>query len=196
MITYRQAQRTELELILSWAAAEGWNPGLGDAAVFWPADPHGFFVALDQETPVAAISVVNHTNSFAFLGLYIVLPAYRGRGIGYGLWQHAIAHAGDRTIGLDGVPDQQSNYEASGFCHAGATTRFAGPVSPKAAPGIEVAKASDISRLITREAQASGIEKTRYLTQWFSNSADRQTFVHDRGFCTCLLYTSPSPRDS
>ncbi|MEO0387662.1 MAG: GNAT family N-acetyltransferase, partial [Pseudomonadota bacterium] len=112
---HRTAPRDALDTMLDWAAAEGWNPGLDDAAAFFAADPDGFFVTLDDAgQPVAAISVVNHTPTFAFLGLYIVRPSDRGRGNGLALWRHALAHAGPRSIGLDGVEAQQDNYAASG----------------------------------------------------------------------------------
>ena len=33
-----------VETVIDWAAAEGWNPGLGDAACFYAIDPNGFFM--------------------------------------------------------------------------------------------------------------------------------------------------------
>lgn len=184
MITFRNASERELGVILDWAAIEGWNPGLDDAAAFFAADPAGFFLAVDGEEPVGAISVVNHNDGFAFLGLYIVRPDYRGQGIGYGLWQHAIAHAGTRAIGLDGVPDQQANYARSGFRHAGKTMRFSGRVEPKTTASIRLAEASDLTTLIDREAEASGTRKTAYMTAWFSGTANRKTLIHPDGFLT------------
>ncbi|MEM7719680.1 MAG: GNAT family N-acetyltransferase [Pseudomonadota bacterium] len=184
MTTFRTASETDVSLILDWAAAEGWNPGLDDAAAFYASDPSGFFVAFEGDEPVAAISVVNHTDDFAFLGLYIARPSHRGKGIGYSLWQHAIQHAGTRTIGLDGVPDQQANYAASGFRADGGTTRFSGRVSPARDDTLRRAEASDIPTLIDLEAEASGVEKARYLSTWFSNTDYRMTFVADDGFCT------------
>ncbi|WP_341365531.1 GNAT family N-acetyltransferase [Yoonia sp. BS5-3] len=183
MITYRNAQAHELDTILDWAAAEGWNPGLDDAAAFWAADPGGFFVAVDGVRPVAAISVVNHTDHFAFLGLYIVTPNYRGRGVGYALWQHALAHAGTRTVGLDGVQEQQANYAASGFVHAGGTTRFAGAVMAQPVSA-RLATAADIPDLIGREADVTGVHKPAYLGAWFTNTADRKTLLLGGGICT------------
>lgn len=61
MIVYRNASLAEVALMLDWDAAEGWNPGLDDAAAFHAADPDGFFLALEDDVPVASISVVNHT---------------------------------------------------------------------------------------------------------------------------------------
>lgn len=125
----RTASAAEVALMLDWAAAEGWNPGLEDAEAFHASDPEGFFVAEVAGRTVAAISVVNHGPDFAFLGLYLCQPAFRGKGIGYALWRHALDHAGTRTVGLDGVPAQEANYARSGFVLTGRTLRFKGRVS-------------------------------------------------------------------
>lgn len=189
MTTYRNASLAELETILGWAAAEGWNPGQNDAAAFFEADPRGFFVAAVGDEVIAGISVVNHNDAFAFLGLYIVRPEWRGQGIGYALWQHALAHAGGRTVGLDGVPDQQANYAASGFVHAGETARFSGRVEGRTDPQIRGARAADISVIAAREAKLSGQPKPGYLGAWLRPAEKRQTLVLEQGgemsgFCT------------
>lgn len=189
MTEFRTATEEDLAEILSWAAAEGWNPGLEDAAAFYQADPEGFFLALEDGVPVAAISVVNHNPAFAFLGLYIVRAAYRGRGIGLALWTHALEHAGTRTVGLDGVEDQQANYATSGFTHAGSTSRYSGLVPARRNVAIRPAGSRDLPQLITREAAASGTEKPVYLKAWFRPAETRQTFVFETderiaGFCT------------
>ena len=190
MIHYRNATLSELSQSLDWATEEGWNPGLDDAAAFFQADPRGFFVAVDEgDAPVASISVVNHTDHFAFLGLYIVRPAYRGQGIGLRLWQHALRHAGERTVGLDGVPEQQQNYVKSGFAHAGGTTRFSGVLTGRTDPEVRTASPADIPAMIAKEAEASGVAKHAYLQAWFTQSPNRKTFVIDgpqglAGLCT------------
>src|SRR4051794_28615575 len=110
----RPLSGAELNLALDWAAAEGWNPGLGDAACFRRADEGGFLGLFLGDRMVASISVVAYDSALAFLGLYIVLPEFRGRGLGLTLWQAGIARLGDRVVGLDGVVAQQENYARSG----------------------------------------------------------------------------------
>ena len=73
-MTVRQMSLAELELIIGWAADEGWNPGLEDASAFYAADPDGFFLKEVDGQAVAAVSVVNHSDDFAFLGLYLCRP--------------------------------------------------------------------------------------------------------------------------
>lgn len=182
----------QLDQMLDWAAEEGWNPGLDDATPFFAADPGGFFVALDGDTPVAAISVVNHSDAFAFLGLYLCRPSHRGQGVGYALWQLAVAHAGDRVIGLDGVADQQANYAKSGFVAAGETTRYTGALPaagdlPQGAT-LRPARAADLPAMIAAEAAASGQAKPRYLSGWFTDTPNRRSLVLEQaGRLTGLL---------
>ncbi|MBM7068664.1 GNAT family N-acetyltransferase [Actibacterium sp. 188UL27-1] len=190
MIGYRHATLAELALILDWAAAEGWNPGLDDANAFYAADREGFFVAVDQVYhPVAAISVVNHNDDFAFLGLYIVRQEYRGKGIGLALWSHAIAHAGPSCVGLDGVEAQQQNYITSGFTKVGRTTRYSGQVEQVDDIHVSPADPHDIPKLIAQETTASGTAKHAYLTAWFTQTDHCVTLVCKegeaiKGFCT------------
>src|SRR5688572_23148041 len=99
----RVMTRDDLDRALGWAKEEGWNPGLDDATAFHAADPTGFLMGYLDDEPVSSISVVKYGGSFAFLGLYIVRPAFRGRGFGKAIWDAGIASAGARTIGLDGV---------------------------------------------------------------------------------------------
>ena len=187
MIRFRTATLPELATILDWAAGEGWNPGIEDAGAFHQADPDGFFVADDPSGDLlAAISVVNHSDDYAFLGFYIVRPEYRGKGIGLGLWRHALAHAGERTVGLDGVEAQQQNYMASGFAHAGGTTRFSGVVPGNSDADIRMAVPGDVSSMIAAEAAASGVAKPKYLQAWFTKTETRTSLVLDAtgAFCT------------
>jgi ribosomal protein S18 acetylase RimI-like enzyme len=105
----------DLPLAVDWAAAEGWNPGLADAQCFATVDPAGFLIGELDGRPAATISCVNYDERFSFLGMYIVRPDLRRRGHGLRIWHAAIAHAGARVIGLDGVVAQQDNYRKSGF---------------------------------------------------------------------------------
>src|SRR5260370_28226215 len=124
----------EISIAVNWAAAEGWNPGLADEACFAAADPEGFFIGELEGAPAATVSSVNYGASFAFLGFYIVREDLRGRGYGLRIWNAAIAHAGPRVIGLDGVVAQPQNYSLSPFKLAYANVRYGGTVARPDAP--------------------------------------------------------------
>jgi hypothetical protein len=140
----RVATRAELDLMVEWAAREGWNPGLADADCFHAADPAGFLIGHIGHEPVACISVVGYEPQFAFLGFYIVAPVWRGRGHGFDLWRAGMARLDGRTVGLDGVVAQQENYKKSGFVLAHRNIRFGGvpACEPPGDPRIAVVDAS------------------------------------------------------
>jgi GNAT superfamily N-acetyltransferase len=125
-INVRLMLRNELELILDWAAAEGWNPGLFDAEAFFDADPNGFFIAECDGRPVGSFSAVAYDEQFGFAGLFIVLPEYRGGRCGVELGRRGVEYLGSRTIGLDGVKAKQENYYRLGFSRAYWTIRHRG----------------------------------------------------------------------
>ncbi|NEQ45042.1 MAG: GNAT family N-acetyltransferase [Leptolyngbya sp. SIOISBB] len=124
--TIKPMTREDLAVAIDWAAAEGWNPGLHDAACFYAADPSGFLMGWLNDQPIAAISVVKYGPSFGFLGFYIVRPEFRGQGYGWQLWQTGLQTLVGRIVGLDGVVDQQSNYFKSGFQLAYRNIRYEG----------------------------------------------------------------------
>lgn len=128
-LSIRPMRKDEISIAIDWAAAEGWNPGLADAACFAVPDPAGFLIGERDGVPVATVSCINYGAHFAFLGFYIVRPEARGRGHGLRIWNAAMAHAGARVVGLDGVVAQQGNYKKSGFALAYANIRYGGSVA-------------------------------------------------------------------
>ncbi|RWP49966.1 GNAT family N-acetyltransferase [Mesorhizobium sp.] len=124
--TIRTLALEEVEILVDWAAAEAWNPGLGDAVAFQAADPEGFISAFVDGEMVAGISAVAYGDDFGFIGLYICRPDRRGEGHGKAVWDAGMARLGNRTIGLDGVVEQQANYRSMGFAPVYRTIRFVG----------------------------------------------------------------------
>jgi GNAT superfamily N-acetyltransferase len=166
----------DVETALDWAA-EGWNPGLGDATAFHAADPEGFLMGWLGDEPVASISAVRHSARYGFLGLYICRPDHRGRGFGWRLWQAAMAHLGERTVGLDGVVAQQASYRRSGFEPARRTLRFQGRVEAVPDAAAVPATPAMIPELLALDRAASGVERAAYLGAWFRDEPGRRTLV-------------------
>lgn len=168
----RNLRPEEISLAIGWAAAEGWNPGLSDAACFAIPDTQGFFVGEIDGQPVATVSCVNFDDRFAFLGFYIVRADLRGSGHGLRIWNAAIAHAGTRVIGLDGVVAQQSNYRKSGFQLAYANIRYGGVVTAPARPPADVVALDTIpfTRVEADDATVFPARRSTFLRAWISTS--------------------------
>ena len=123
-LTIRSLQLEEMNWLLDRAAAEGWNPGIHDAEPFHAADPQGFLVGMLGNQPVAFVSAVRYGATFGFIGFYLVRPEYRGQGLGLQIFKAACSRLQGRNIGLDGVPEQQPNYQRSGFRLAHRNVRY------------------------------------------------------------------------
>ena len=170
----------DLGVVLDWAATEGWNPGLDDADAFLAADPDGFLLGWDDTTPVAAIAAVRHSDSFGFIGLYIVRDGWRGRGLGLALWQAGLARLGNRTVGLDGVAAQQATYARAGFAPSHRTVRYHGPVAARPAADVARVRPEHLPALLALDHAASGVDRVAYLTNWFRDAEHRHTLVLER----------------
>ena len=162
----------EIALAADWAAAEGWNPGLADATCFATVDAGGFLIGELDGVPAATISCVNYDDKFAFLGFYIVRPDLRGHGYGLRSWEAAVAHAGPRVIGLDGVVAQQDNYKKSGFKLAYANIRYGGTVTAPAAVPSGIAALRDVPFAMIEASDATVFPAPRaaFLRAWIATS--------------------------
>ncbi|MFJ3194423.1 GNAT family N-acetyltransferase [Streptomyces griseoviridis] len=169
-------------VVADWAADEGWNPGLTDAPAFFTQDPDGFFIGRLDGEPVSAISVVNYSADYAFLGFYLVRPDLRGRGLGLTTWKTALAHAGSRTVGLEGVVAQQDNYRRSGFELAHRTARFTGPAPTAEVPaGVGPARPNDFADLLAYDSACGPADRPRFLEAWLTGPGHRAVLRRDSG---------------
>lgn len=167
-IHIRAMRPDELGMGIRWAADEGWNPGLHDAASFHCADPQGFLLAERDGEAIGMVSAVRYGANFGFIGFYIVRPTHRGRGHGLALWQAAMERLSGRLIGLDGVVAQQANYRKSGFVLAYNNMRMQGPARPMgpAHPGIVALEAVELQHVLRYDTELFPGERTRFITQW------------------------------
>lgn len=167
----------EVEELVRWAQIEGWNPSPGDAAVFRLADPEGFLGCFVEGNMVAGISAVAYGNAFGFIGLYIVRPDRRGQGYGMRVWQAGMSRLRARTIGLDGVPAQQANYERAGFRKVYETTRWSGAftdASEKEDQAVAMQE-SDLAEILSIDSACFPAGRAAFLRTWVSSP--RQCFV-------------------
>jgi GNAT superfamily N-acetyltransferase len=167
-VIIRSMRPQEIPIAIDWAAAEGWNPGLADAECFSSVDPQGFMIGELDGQPAATISCVNYDARFSFLGFYIVRPDLRGKGFGLRIWNAAIAHAGGRVIGLDGVVAQQDNYRKSGFAFVHANIRYGGTVAAPHPPRADVIALHDapFAQVEADDATVFPAPRSSFLRAW------------------------------
>jgi GNAT superfamily N-acetyltransferase len=96
----------------------GWNQSAQDWQRFLNASPNGCFIAEVDSRVVGTAATIPYEDKFAWIGMVLVDPEYRGRGIGTTLLQKTIAYLDEITIPtmkLDATPLGKRLYEKLGF---------------------------------------------------------------------------------
>ena len=130
-LTLRLMNKAEVDELVSWAADEGWNPGLHDADLFWEADPEAFIAAELGDELIGGGAITSYEGEFGFMGLFVVRPEFRGRGLGSNLWHARVTLLRGRlrsaaSIGMDGVFKMQDWYAKGGFTFSHRSIRYEG----------------------------------------------------------------------
>ena len=196
----RPMNRDELDVLVEWAALEGWNPGLHDADAFWAADPDGFVAAdLDGEM-VGGGSIVRHGPRYGFMGFFIMRPEFRVQGLGRELWFTRRNRLLDRlhagaAIEMDGVFAMEPFYAAGGFVTQHRDLRFAGLAAASDGGSLaDVVDAADVPFDVIEaydRAHFAG-ERSAFLRRWLAPSGGHALAVADASGCRGYTVLRPA----
>lgn len=179
-IKMRPIRRRELDLLIAWAAKEGWNPGVYDAEAFWVADPEGFVVAELNDEVIGGGAIVKYDDKLGFMGLFIIRPEFRGQGFGRELWYQRRDLLRSRlnpgaTIGMMGVEVMQDFYHKGDFNYYSSAIRFGGRVNvpePKDALIVELNKV-DFRKIVEFDRKHFGAARPTFLRKWIAPEAGK-----------------------
>lgn len=175
-LTVRNMTRNEVDELVSWAAKEGWNPGLNDTELFWQTDPNAYIAAeLDSEL-IGGGAITSYDGKYGFMGFFIVKPEYRGRGFGNTLWHARKERLLTRlesgaAIGMDGVFNMQPYYAKGGFEFSHRDIRFQStakqtPVDDSIVPLSEVS----FDEVTVYDQQCFPVPRLNFLQAWISKA--------------------------
>src|SRR3989344_3891679 len=183
----RNMTREEFDIAVSWAAKEGWNPGLHDAGVFWDTDPKGFIVLEEDGEMIGSGSIVSYDGNFGFMGFFIVKPEYRGKGLGTDLWfyrRDALLKRlkKDSAIGMDGVFDMQPFYTKGGFKFSHRDLRMESTAQVEQYDDSRVTKIDpkDFNLIADFDKKHFGFDRRSFLKAWVFME-DSQAFKYTEG---------------
>lgn len=158
--------------LIAWAEDEAWNPGPYDAEVFYATDKQGYFGYYVDNQLIAGGAVISYNMDFGFMGLFIVHPEHRSKGIGRKLWyqrrdlllSRLKPHA---PIGMDGVSAMQPFYMQGGFKKAFNSLRFRciGQHFPDNARVIPI-QVDDFDGILAYDSQCFGFPRKQFLFPW------------------------------
>jgi GNAT superfamily N-acetyltransferase len=123
----RLLTRADLPFADSVRAAAGWNQTVADWERFLVAEPEGCFLAEWNGEPTGTATTFVYGSALAWIGMVLVHPDYRRRGIGRALLEKCIGHLrqrGVRCIKLDATPAGKKVYDGLGFKDEWTLTRW------------------------------------------------------------------------
>ena len=158
---------TEADLGFADAVRElaGWNQLPGDWLRLLRHDPDGCFIAEWDGQPAGTATTTSYSNNLAWIGMVIVHPDMRRRGVGNALLEHCIGHlqqSGVRCIKLDATPLGKTVYDQLGFKDEWSLARWETEGLEAREDRVTPSQA-DITRFKDFDAESFGVDRARML---------------------------------
>jgi len=115
-VEYRDLTPDDIPAGLRLCRIAGWNQLAPDWELFLRLSPRGCRAAVQNGKVVGTVTTVNYENRFAWVGMVLVDPETRSRGVGTQLLQEAMSILrGIPSIRLDATPQGRPVYQRLGF---------------------------------------------------------------------------------
>lgn len=164
----------------------GWNQTAADWERFLAASPNGCFVMEDADKIVGTSATISYEDKFAWIGMVLVDPDKRNRGIGTTLLQRAVEYldgAGIPTLKLDATPAGKPLYEKMGFVTEYEIDRWVlkrnapeKPMTPH-----ESASEEALSQALAFDHQAFGADRSALLRSYTERAPDLTLVAENDG---------------
>jgi predicted GNAT family acetyltransferase len=173
----------DIDVGLRLCRVSGWNQVRRDWEQFLALSPSGCCVAELEGQVVGTVATVRYGIRFAWIGMVLVDPAVRGRGIGTRLLDHSLALLSDMSlVRLDATSAGHPLYLTRGFTEEGQINRLQGIVPALARPGPEGVRPmseQDIADVSALDDLVFGANRAEML-RWMWQGAREYAWVAER----------------
>jgi len=170
-VDIREMTAGDLDFCLDMFGITGWGNTADDVRRIISYEPGGCFAASMGGEDVGIVGSIRY-GEVGYLGNLIVLPEYRGRGIGAALMNEAMEHlldSGVKSIRLDSVLKAIPLYERLGFRRESLSLRFTGHASKKGSKGCERMRESDLPAVLSFDQGFFGAPRSRVLRRVYAD---------------------------
>jgi predicted N-acetyltransferase YhbS len=171
MAEMRVMRETDLDAADTLRSLAGWHQTQQDWLRLLALQPDGCFVAEQEGRVVGTVTTTCYGGRLAWIGMLLVHPGWRGRGIGRALMRHALDYLrteGVACAGLDATPAGEPLYLSLGFRPAWTLARWeAGALKrtllPPSNARVQPVQETHWETIIDLEAYAFGVPRPRLL---------------------------------
>ena len=154
----------------------GWNQTLTDWQRFLALSPRGCLIAESEHRPVATAVTIAYGNDLGWIGMMLVHPDFRRRGIARVLLQHSIEilqSARVKSIKLDATPAGREVYLKMDFKDEYTLTRYQTDSAKTSAPNqnIRQARSEDFEKILSLDKSATGAHRENLLRRLIEESS-------------------------
>ena len=147
----------------------GWNQTSSDWLGYLEFEAEGCFVAEVNGRAVGTSTAIGYGDRLGWIGMVLVHPEARGRGVGTRLLRHAIEYLrrrGTACVKLDATPMGKKVYVPLGFQEEFELARWAGSapeIANESDPHLRLLGERDLDELVAFDAHAFGVVRTNVL---------------------------------
>ncbi len=163
----RRMEAADIPAGLRLCRVAGWNQKEGDWSRFLRLEPGGCFVACAGDEVCGTATTLRYGTRLGWIGMVLVDPQQRGRGIGTELLKHAIRYlerSAVETQKLDATPMGHGLYLKLGFADEYQIERWQGNGRAVNGPTLKPMTRDELQRVCGWDREIFGADRTRLLT--------------------------------
>ena len=162
----------------------GWNQTERDWHTLLRLEPHGCFAAVLENRLVGTTTTTTYKGELAWIGMVLVRPENRRRGIAGKLLEKALTYLEQKVsvVKLDATADGKHLYERFGFETESVVERWSrkGEQSPNVERQQDSIDADTRRQLLQRDSEAFGADRSELLNQLIANSFVRPVITKNQ----------------
>ena len=167
-VQIRLMTHQDLPFADSLRSLAGWNQTLSDWTRLLQHDPQGCFVAEWDGQAAGTVTTTTYSSRLAWIGMLLVHPNFRKRGIGRALLERSIEHLRNsqvQCIKLDATPQGLPLYEQLGFRKEWSLRRWqrSGASPTPVLTSFRHATDADFDAIDQLDAESFGVNRRRLL---------------------------------
>jgi GNAT superfamily N-acetyltransferase len=159
--------------------AAGWNQTEADWRRLIKLEPNGCFAAIENDQLVGTTTTTTYEDDLAWIGMVLVDPQHRRRGIATRLIETALAYLDGKVavVKLDATAEGEPVYEKFGFKTESLVERWRGTVKTRSLERQDAA--IDLQKLLALDRRAFSADRSRLIKSLLDDSRIAPVWLRD-----------------